>query len=104
MWKKENGEWEGFTVASIRLDSIHFAGKHSFRDLETASRYEAQVLAKNSEGWSRPSKPYHFATYGAGKFLYTIKLHTGLHQFQMPLENDSLLLLYGIFNLSILFC
>jgi len=65
MWKKENGEWEGFTVASIRLDSIHFAGKHSFRDLETASRYEAQVLAKNSEGWSRPSKPYHFATYGA---------------------------------------
>ena len=81
MWRKENGEWEGFTVASIRLDSIHFAGKHSFRDLETASRYEAQVLAKNSEGWSRPSKPYHFATYGAGKFLYTIKQHIGLHQF-----------------------
>jgi len=64
-WRKENGELEGFIVESHRLDSIHFAGKWSFSKLETATRYEARVLAKNSEGWSRPSPPYHFATYGA---------------------------------------
>jgi len=65
MWRRENGEWEGFEVESHRLNSIHFAGKWSFSKLETATRYEAKVLAKNSEGWSRPSPAYHFATYGA---------------------------------------
>jgi hypothetical protein len=68
-WRKEDGDWEIFTVPAHRDNSIIWNGKWSFPDLEPATRYEARVLAKNTEGWSRPSPPYHFATFGAGEFF-----------------------------------
>lgn len=64
-WRKEDGDWEIFTVPAHRDNSIIWNGKWSFPDLEPATRYEARVLAKNTEGWSRPSPSYHFATFGA---------------------------------------
>ena len=69
-WRKEDGDWEIFTVPAHRDNSIIWNGKWSFPDLEPATRYEARVLAKNTEGWSRPSPSYHFATFGAGEFCF----------------------------------
>ena len=68
-WRKEGGEWEIFPIPSHRVNSMNWAGKWSFSNLETATRYEAKVMAKNREGWSRRSPSYHFATFGAGKCL-----------------------------------
>ena len=73
-WRKEDGEWEIFTVPAHRDNSIIWNGKWSFPDLEPATRYEARVLAKNTEGWSRPSPAYHFATFGAGEFCFVYPL------------------------------
>jgi len=64
-WREENGNWEGFTVPAYKQDSFHWSGKYAFINLKPATRYEAWVIAKNSEGWSRPCPTFHFATFGA---------------------------------------
>ena len=43
-----------------------YAGKHSLSGLSAAGQYEAHVLTLNGEGWSRQSKNFQFATFGAG--------------------------------------
>lgn len=70
MWREEESEWEGFTVPAYKQNDFNWSGKHGFTGLSPATRYEARVLAKNSEGWSRPSPSFHFATFGAGEFTF----------------------------------
>ena len=72
-WRSENGNWEGFTVPAYKQDSFHWSGKYAFINLKPATRYEAWVIAKNSEGWSRPCPTFHFATFGAGKYTYKVR-------------------------------
>ena len=69
-WRAEGQEWEGFTVPAHKQNHFNWAGKHGFSGLEPATRYEARVTAKNSEGWSRLSPSFHFATFGAGKLFW----------------------------------
>ena len=71
-WRKDGGDWEGFTVPSYKQNDFNWAGKHAFVGLSTATRYEAKISAKNAEGWSRLSPSYHFATFGAGKCTYDL--------------------------------
>ena len=49
-------------------NGLTYAGKNSLSGLSAAGQYEAHVLTLNGEGWSRPSKNFQFATFGAGTF------------------------------------
>ena len=57
-WTEENAE-------PIPEGPYHYAGKLFLKDLKYATRYEAKVQARNTEGWGN-MQIFYFATKGAG--------------------------------------
>lgn len=71
---RENGEteWKRFEVHPSSENDVIWAGKHALNGLKAATRYEARVSSSNDQGWSRPSKTFHFSTLGIGEFDKTL--------------------------------
>ncbi|XP_059095323.1 lachesin-like isoform X2 [Tigriopus californicus] len=61
----DDSEWQEVQIESTEESTQTYAGKRSLSGLSSASQYEAVVLAKNGQGWSRPSAKFQFATFGA---------------------------------------
>lgn len=57
--------WKTAHIEPIPTTNFIYAGKQQITGLAEATQYEATVAAKNQEGWSRHSKVFHFATFGA---------------------------------------
>ena len=66
---RDEHSWTEMKIAPIATSNFIYAGKHPLSGLRPAMQYEATVAAKNQEGWSRHSKVFHFATFGAGNAL-----------------------------------
>jgi len=62
---RDEHSWTEMKIAPIATSNFIYAGKHPLSGLRPAMQYEATVAAKNQEGWSRHSKVFHFATFGA---------------------------------------
>jgi hypothetical protein len=65
-YKEYGQDWVTTKVTPTMEDSVayHFAGKDYLSNLQPATSYEAQVKAKNDEGWSKYTT-FEFATKGA---------------------------------------
>lgn len=69
MLEYRTGEEGAWTEVKISPDDnkhpYHKSGKHYFKNLQGATNYQARVKSKNSEGWSKYSDIFAFATKGA---------------------------------------
>lgn len=62
----QEGSWTKLTITPDESKHpYHKSGKHYFTKLQGATNYQARVMSKNSEGWSKPSPIFAFATKGA---------------------------------------
>ncbi len=64
--ERGDSDWKHVTVSpsSSEQSGLVWAGKHNLGGLKAATRYEARVASNNDQGWSRPSRIFHFATFG----------------------------------------
>ena len=59
--------WTEIQVNPHENGDHFYLGKHSIQNLKSAQWYQARVSSKNDYGYSEFSKPFRFATKGAGK-------------------------------------